>query len=231
MSSEPIQVRSLRRYPVKSMAGESLQQIRVDGRGLVGDRTYAVVDEQGRLASGKDSRRFRRRDEVFSFGARTRDDGSVWVADASGEAEAGSAELDRRLTQVMGEPVRVLAETETPYFDAGSVSLVGTATLAWCAEHLGVDADPRRLRVNLVVDTEEPFAEEEWLGKPVLIGGCALEVESRVPRCRMIDVDQDGAPAAVPWLKPLGQARDAQVAVYARVVVPGLISVGDRVSA
>ena len=55
----------------------------------------------------------------------------------------------------MGDPVRVLAEDlHAVLQDAGQVSLVGTASLDWCREHLGVDADRRRIRPNLVVETE-----------------------------------------------------------------------------
>ncbi len=143
------------------MGGESLESVELDARGLVGDRAFAVVDADGKLATGKHSRRFRRRDEVFEFASRTTPDG-VRVSGRGGEWDAPGDELDRVLSDAMGDPVRVLPETTTPYFDAGQVSLVGTASLAWCAEHLGVDADRRRIRPNLVVETEEPFVEESW---------------------------------------------------------------------
>ena len=63
----------------------------------------------------------------------------------------GDAELDRVLSEHLGAEVRVLPETGTPHQDAGQVSLVGTASLDWCREHLGVDGDRRRIRPNLVV--------------------------------------------------------------------------------
>ena len=74
-------VHEIRRYPVKSMAGESLDEVDLEPRGVVGDRWYAVVDGDGKLASGKHSHRFRRRDAVFDFAARTTSDG---VGEASG---------------------------------------------------------------------------------------------------------------------------------------------------
>jgi uncharacterized protein YcbX len=37
-------VRMLRRHPVKSMAGESLEEALVTFAGLVGDRVYAFVE-------------------------------------------------------------------------------------------------------------------------------------------------------------------------------------------
>ncbi|MFG2875498.1 MOSC N-terminal beta barrel domain-containing protein [Streptomyces sp. NPDC048337] len=48
------------RYLIKSTGGERLATADVDARGLVGDRLYAVRDAEGRLGSGKNTRRFRR---------------------------------------------------------------------------------------------------------------------------------------------------------------------------
>jgi uncharacterized protein len=230
----PATVLEIRRYPVKSMAGEALDRVDLDARGLVGDRAYAVVDGDGRFAAGKDSRRFRRRDEVFRYGASTASDGTVRVArvDAqkSDQWAAGDAALDDELSGRFGDPVRVLLENGTSHFDARSVSIVGTATLEWCARELGVDADRRRLRTNLVVETAEPFEEEGWLDHEVAIGGVHLAVVERVERCRTVDLAQDGVTTTTPWLKALGGARELCVAVYADVLVPGTLAVGDTVA-
>ena len=219
-------IREIRRYPVKAMGGESLTEVELESRGLVGDRRYAVVDAEGKLATGKHSRRFRRRDEVFEFASRTTDDG-VRVSGREGDWPAPGEELDAALSDAMGDPVRVLPETTTPYFDAAAVSLVGTASLTWCREHLGVDADRRRLRPNLVVQTEEPFVEETWAG--VELGGVVLVVGERIERCRMIDVAQEGLPRDGRWLKQLTDAREMCLGVYLAVERPGLLAVGDEV--
>jgi uncharacterized protein YcbX len=48
------QVRALWRHPVKSMQGESVESAFFDGRGMLGDRAYAVLDlETGIIASAK----------------------------------------------------------------------------------------------------------------------------------------------------------------------------------
>ena len=49
------------RYPVKSLGGEQVAVCWADERGLAGDRVWAVQDRDGKLGSGKNSRRFRRR--------------------------------------------------------------------------------------------------------------------------------------------------------------------------
>lgn len=212
------------------MGGERLGAVEIDARGLVGDRWFAVEDSSGHFASGKDTRRFRRRDAVFSYTAKTRPDGAVSVTGPAGAWTAGSTELDTQLGVDMGAPVRVVPERSVPHQDAGAFSLVGTATLQWCADQWGIDADPRRLRVNAVVATTEPFIEESWLGKALSLGPVALNVVSRTPRCRMVDIAQDGFTPGDRLLKRLGAERDLALGVYADVTRPGLIRVGDRVT-
>src|SRR5690606_29450030 len=97
-------VTAIRRYPVKSMGGEPLERVTLDARGLQGDRWYAVVDAEGRLASAKDSRRFRRRDEVLDYRART-EGGRVLVTGPEGTWPAGDTDLDAVLTARTGSEV------------------------------------------------------------------------------------------------------------------------------
>lgn len=219
---------SLRRYPVKSMGGEALDEVSVDRRGLVGDRWYAVVDDDGQLASGKNSRRFRRRDAVFDYRAHTDGSGGVVVTRGTHEWQVGTPALDTELSAAMAAAVRVEPEGAVPHQDAGSVSLVGTASLDWCRERWGVTADPRRLRVNIVIETQVPFIEDTWRGRVLDLGDARLRVTEQIPRCRMIDIDQDSARAEGRWLKHLGDERDLCLAVYADVERVGLIRSGVR---
>ncbi|WNM24377.1 MOSC domain-containing protein [Demequina capsici] len=223
-----MRVVSIRRYPVKSMAGESLESVELDARGLVGDRAWAVRDQDSRLASGKSTRRMVRRDAIFDYAART-DLGAVLVSDGTSEWPAGDPALDAALAAAMAADVRMASESDVPHFDDGAVSLIGTATLEWCARELDVDADPRRLRVNLVVQTQTPFVEETWFGRQVTIGGVALRPTQRIERCRTIDLPQDGVADRTRWLKGLGATRDMRVAVYCDVATPGALAVGDEV--
>jgi uncharacterized protein YcbX len=58
---------AIRRYPVKSMRGEELDSAEVADRGLVGDRAYAMIDEQtGRVVSAKNPRKW---GNLFEFHA------------------------------------------------------------------------------------------------------------------------------------------------------------------
>jgi hypothetical protein len=219
---------SLRRYPVKSMGGEALDVAVLDARGFVGDRWYAVEDEAGRFASGKDSRRFRRRDAVFDYTAYTELDGRVVVARGPECWHVADQSLDRRLSEEMGVKVRITPEVDVPHQDMGAVSIVSTATLQWCADRWGGNPDPRRLRVNIVIDSHEPFVEERWVDRELRLGTTRLRVVQRVQRCRMIDIRQDGVKPGEKWLTPLTEERAMSLAVYADVIRPGHLAVGDR---
>ena len=82
-----------------------------------------------------------------------------------------------------------------------------------------------------MVETSEPFIEETWIGSTVRIGDVELDVITRNERCRVIDQAQNGVASPTRWLKPLGERRDACVAVYARAATPGIVRVGDAVIA
>lgn len=180
-----MRVVELRRYPVKSLRGESLDRAAADARGLVGDRLWAVRDVDGKLGSGKSTRRFRRMDGLLDLAAAydgaaaagpvvTFPDGRSW--------HAPDPELDAALSAHVGRPVALGREGDVPHHDEGPLHLVTTATLS----RLGAPAS--LLRANLVVDDRglEPFAEDAWVGQRLTVGGVVLAVRERMPRCVMV---------------------------------------------
>ena len=58
---------SLWRYPIKSMIGEELNSSNMTGRGLAGDRSYGLIDQETcKVASAKNPRKWRK---LFDFRA------------------------------------------------------------------------------------------------------------------------------------------------------------------
>ncbi len=220
---------SIRRYPVKAMGGESLATVEVNARGLAGDRAHAVLDARGMFAAGKHSRRFRRHDEIFEYTARSTSTGvAVARHDAArGPWSVGESELDTELSACFGEPMQVRPEGTVSHFDDCPVSVVGTASLAWFAEEHGLLVDPRRLRVNLVVQTSDAFEEDSWTG--LQIGSVGFEAVKKITRCRVVDLAQDGLMGATPLLKMLGPTREMKLGTYLRVTRPGSLAVADGV--
>lgn len=105
-------VSAIHRYPLKSMLGEELESVAFDQRGVVGDRRYALVDDEtGKVVSVKRPRRWGR---MFELTGHTLDDGRTAVAFPDGEAVAiGDPKLDVRLAEFFGRPVSV-ADTPPP---------------------------------------------------------------------------------------------------------------------
>ena len=157
-------IRSLWRYPVKSMLGEELQACELTERGFVGDRAYALVDaENGKVASTKNPRKWARLFECraeFLDGPRavriTLPDGETVSAAEPEAAELLSTLFGRKATletSAAGAPVleelwldgspdgravtdETFAKGAPPgtFFDYGVVHLVTTATLGRLGE-------------------------------------------------------------------------------------------------
>lgn len=224
-------VSQLWRYPVKSFRGERLVEATLDRRGLVGDRAFAVRDANGKLGSGKTTRRFRLLRDLFDFSAET-DDGTIRVRTPDGGSLCvGDPELDALLSARYGEPVAVAPERDVPHFDAGPVHLLSTSSLDWVGEGYGrTGGDARRYRPNIVLDgLERGLVEEGWIGATVTLGSCVLDVSSTVERCVMPTFRQDELPRAPDLLRFLVRRNRTMLGVYADVVAPGTIRLGDRV--
>ncbi len=95
---------ALRRYPLKSASGESLEAAEVERNGLWGDRSWACVDdEDGTVGSAKHPRRWGRLLDVGT--SLRRDELTVHVGGAA--LRAGTAAADAALTAHLGRPVRL----------------------------------------------------------------------------------------------------------------------------
>ena len=102
------------RYPVKSMLGEELGAVALDRRGVVGDRLYALLDQEtGKVVSVKRPRWWGR---MFELAGLTLDDGRAAVSFPDGETVAvGDPKLAIRLGEFFGRTVSV---ADTPPEDA-----------------------------------------------------------------------------------------------------------------
>ena len=221
-------VSELHRYPVKSCAGERLEAAPIDVRGLVGDRLWAVVDPDGKLGSGKSSRRFRRMDGLQLLRSRYDGEWPVVTFPDGAEVRADDDRVHELLTAYVGRPVTLRREDRISHFDEGPLHLVSTATLAAIGEPRTVDA--RRLRPNLVLELDPGGADEEsWSGRRVAVGEVLLEVLYAMPRCVMLDHEQADLPPAPHLLKTVTERRGGDAGVVADVLEGGTVRVGDEV--
>jgi MOSC domain-containing protein len=232
------------RYPVKSLGGERVPSSPVDDRGLLGDRLWAVRDRDGKLGSGKNTRRFKRMEGLLGVTSRYpaepaagRVEPPVVTGTDGRDHLVASGAADEFLRGHIGLPhVSVLPESEVSHFDEVPLSLIGTATLDWLQGELPLlGVEPRRFRPNLVVRTREPFVEESWLGRVVQIGAgedAVTAVFDRVlERCVMVGMAQPGLSASGAVLRRIAQRGDRPVclALGGHVLRTGTVRTGDPV--
>lgn len=221
---------SLHRYPIKSLVGEDLHDASIDVRGLRGDRLWSVRDANGKLGSGKSTRRFQKMDGLLSLVASY--DGEVPViAFEDGRVLRGDdPEVHRALSDRVGRPVTLSREEAVSHFDDGPIHLVTTASLRRLETLHGRPVDVRRFRPNLVLDTagSEGFLEDGWVGRRLAIGPkVVLDVRATMPRCVMVTLPQRELDADRSLLQTTTDANDAMLGVVADVIDPGDVAVGD----
>lgn len=124
--------------------------------------------------------------------------------------------------------------------DLAAVTVITTASLRRLGDLLGgVEPDPERFRMNVVIDVPgEGFVENDWSGRTLRVGGCDLSILSPAPRCIMVTLPQDGLAKDREVLRALAEHNRldlpgfgvfACLGAYAGVETPGTITVGDAV--
>lgn len=240
------------RYPVKSMAGESVRASGVGPRGLWGDRGWAVRDDAERRTGTA-----KRLPALLRFQARYANEPEgdeapeAWIDPPDGPRFAsGSPEAAERLSAALRRPATFWRlETSKPpdypskalrrapplpaYFDDAAVHLITTASLsAMRRRRPGSDFDRRRFRPNIVVEAAEApegFPEEAWRGRALGIGTAVLRVLSAVARCVMttLETGELGRDPAI--LEAVARERANRLGAYLSVERPGRLAVGDEV--
>jgi uncharacterized protein YcbX len=137
------------------------------------------------------------------------------------------------LTAYLGRPVRLAATAPGDVVWAGAVSVVTTGELDRLAKRLaGAGTTPpaaldARFRATITLDAEHDPAP----GTRVEVGSATIEVQRRIDRCAVVDVDPVSGRRDCPVLAHL-KRRDGLLTfgVDARVVQPGHVEVAEPVS-
>ncbi len=109
-----------------------------------------------------------------------------------------------------------------------SVSILNRATLAGLSARMGRELSEDRWRGNLWLDGAAPWAEFDWIGRAMAIGGTVLRVDERITRCSATTIDPKTGEAAGDTLAALETNFGHQdFGVYATVLQGGPIAVGD----
>jgi uncharacterized protein YcbX len=201
------------RYPVKSMAGEPLEQARIGEAGLPGDRVVHVEDRKGHVVTSRSRPRLLLHHATVGEDGEPRVDGRAW--DAAGVAED--------VRKAAGDGARLVRYDGLERFDVLPLLVATDGAVA----QLGYDR--RRFRPNLLIGGVEGLAEREWEGRLLHVGEAVIRMVSLRQRCVMTTFDPDTAEQDVQVLLRIHRELGGLFALDSEVVRPGLVKVGDPV--
>lgn len=206
-------VAELWRYPVKSMAGEPLEQVIVGSLGLEGDRVVHVEDAQGRVVTARTHPRLLGHKAFLDSAREPRVDGRLWT-------EPGVLEDVER---IVGPGARLVRDEGADRFDILPVLVATDGAI----KAFGYDG--RRLRPNLVIAGVEGLAERTWPGRRLQIGEVVIGLESLRGRCVMTTFDPDTLEQDRRVLTSIVRRFGGKLALNAAVRRGGLVRRGDEV--
>jgi len=226
-------------YPVKSMAGVAVQEAHVGLDGLLGDRNYSFVraDQAAHnsfpwMTARQSARMLLYKPEFAQAPTADHAEPPVKIRTPEGELhDAGDTAFCEQLAAKMGHPLFLL-RSGRGIFDCQHVSLFSLATVKALAAEVGCDIDRRQFRANLYIEpaSGNAFEEETWTTSLLQIGSeTILGVTQRDTRCMMVNLDPESGQQNPKVLKTVAQGHQGQVGIYANVVRPGMIRVGDPI--
>ncbi|HZF74267.1 MAG TPA: MOSC domain-containing protein [Acetobacteraceae bacterium] len=246
-----MRIETIHRYPVKGLSPEPMERVDLrPGDGLPEDRRFAFAQASSRFDPAAPEWMPKANFACLMANARIARVRSAYDA-ATGRLllsapDTSPVEADLRtpegrdraeawLTAYMGEEARGrlrLAEAPGHAFTdipAKAVSLVGLASVAALGERIGLWLDPVRFRANVLFSGAEPFAELDWVGRELRIGGTRLRVFKRTKRCAATEVNPETAQRDA---RPPAALREhyghADLGIYAEVLEGGPVALGDR---
>jgi uncharacterized protein YcbX len=227
------QIASITRYPVKSMAGETVEQSYLTAAGLQFDRLFAF--ESSGAPAGMLRLTGSERREMLRYKPQLTVDGKVEVVTPGGERFPVDSEpmISYLQGHIPGVSRLSLTREETPQTDVRPLSLLSLETVHARSAELNRPLDARRFRANLLLTMHGGARAEDFLiGQTVSIGPEAkLLIRERIPRCRFITYEPDAPHLGEPLfllMKLLDRQHEGRAGIYASVVQQGRVRCGDE---
>jgi uncharacterized protein YcbX len=233
-------VAAMWRWPVKSMAGERVNAMRVDARGAGGDRTHAVLYEhkgEWRRLTAREAPRLLAWRAAYPFNLDggldpARPPFAVVISPDGHHYRWGDPRLRFALERDLERPVRLARDVEGIQDLPRTLLITLQSTLDALGEELGGPVDLRRFRTNLHLDLDVPgWSELGWQGGELAFeGGVRLRLLHPCERCAIPTRDPD---TQVKWpdlLRHLNAEHQQVFGINARVVTGGRVAVGERVA-
>jgi len=245
-------IQSIYRYPVKGLSPEPLSRVSLAaGQTVSGDRLYAIENGPSGFdpAAPKHQPKMRylmlmRNERLATLRTRFDDGSHTLTIDYNGReaargdlrTEDGRTAVERFFSSFSADdlrgPPKVLHAPGFSFSDVAAkvVSIINLASVADLENYVGAPIDPLRFRANLYVTGWPAWQELDMVGRKLSIGdGVQAKIVKRIVRCAATNVDPATGvrdleiPSTL--MKTFGHA---DCGIYAEVIAPGTIAVGDR---
>ncbi|WP_460834947.1 MOSC domain-containing protein [Nocardioides hungaricus] len=241
--------------PVKGLSLHHPRSIALNADGAVGDRLFFLVDEAGKLQScthhsglyglratyDDQERRLR-----VGRGGETLLEAAVEASvpvdtDLHGVRTIRAAQVadpvwSAFFSDAVGRRVHLM-HAGGPVYDVRPATLLGTASVEELARRAHLpEVDARRFRMLIEFSGGTAHVEDSWAGMLIGVGDTVLRAAGRVKRCAATTRDPDTGRVDLQTLRMINGYRDRQqtelgvgttFGIYADVVEPGTVSVGD----
>lgn len=248
-----ITITEIRRYPVKGMSGEALDEVDVTaGQGLPDDRRFALA--HGSTAIDVKAPQWMPKTNFLML-AKNEKLAQLKTAfdSASGHLtieRAGKQVVNAKITDPMGR--MIVAQFFAGFFGDEArgapklveapghmfsdvrekcLSIINLASVKDLERVARTDLDPVRFRGNVMIEGAPAWQEFDWVGREIEISGVRLKVLSEIKRCPATSVNPDTAERDVNV--PLTLQRGFghfNMGIYAEVLNDGKIAVGDSLN-
>jgi uncharacterized protein len=194
------------RYPIKSLAGESLAQAVVLPEGLEGDRERALVVCDGHTRVGK-TYRGKENDRLHTL--------------AQADAAVQSA-------RERGVAVDLEHDEDERFFDDAPISIIIDRWLDGLSDHVGYRVEHQRFRPNFFVMADAAVPSEGALaGLQIQLGEVMLRARYPIGRCVVTTYDVNGGAADARILRYVAAERSNWMGIYCDVLRAGVARTGD----
>jgi len=201
------------RYPVKTMAGEQLQHVRIGQLGVEGDRGIHVEVANGRVITSRSHPRFLGHKGVLGLDGEPLVDGRPW----------DSPEVAADVADIAGPGARLVRSGGAERFDVLPLLVATDGAIA------AFGHDRRRLRPNIVIGGVHGLTERDWPGGCLRIGKILIGVQDLRLRCIMTSYDPDTLSQDKDITRGIYRRFEGKLALNCFVIEPGEIAVGDDV--
>ena len=208
------------RYPVKSMAGERLQEARLGRDGVAGDRRVQVRLGDMDSEPGERIVTARSRPQLLGHRATLGSDGEPLVDGRPWRATSVAADVAR----AAGAGARLeLSDDVQLRYDILPLLVATDGAI----DSLGLDR--RRFRPNLLIGGVQGLAERDWQGRRLRIGEVVVALADLRGRCVMTTFDPDTLEQDPKVLRTIVQRLGGVLGLNAEVARGGVVRVGDPV--